>query len=133
MLDLFSHYPLPSPTSEPDESYIHIRKILRRLSKQNNPTFTSIAALDDIGLKLDLDIDSRDYKGLPGHSGPITDLRSKLILWALKVVECERLELPDLGDPSLVRQCLYMHSFAPNQDDENWIFEQFDIPEGLKG
>jgi len=92
----------------------------------------SIAALDDIGIKLPLDTNSGDYEGLPGHSGRITDLRSKLTLWALKVVECERIELPDLGDPSLVRQCLYMRSFAPNRDDENWIFEEIDIPEGLK-
>lgn len=69
-------------------------------------------------------MDSSDFEGLPGHAGPITHLREKVILWALKVVECERIELPDLGDASLIRQCLYMRSFSSDRGDEDWIFEE---------
>jgi hypothetical protein len=130
IFDLFSHYSLPSvssPTEESNDNYTHIHKILRKHAKQNNPTFTSISGLNDIGLNQPLNAHTKDFGALPGHSGPITNLREKLILWALHVVGTERIELPDLGDHSLIRQCLYMRSFAPDRLDENWIFEESDL------
>ena len=118
------------PITETDEACSYVQTLLSTCSeKLDDVTWTAVSNLDDLGRSIpERSADPDDAIPTIG-SGPISRLREKVILWAVRVVDTERLELPDRENGALKRQCMYMRPWKQDRSDEDWMFEEVDISE----